>query len=217
MESEEIVKSLPIMVSPDERLDYLDSENIVQIRGKNTYEDFIFLSTAGRELFEISLEVDIYKFVAEWVNKLLKNSFVIVCSCDEAQSALRVRAAGGIGKDFEKIFAAIGRNPIGLSMPLNDEARKGLANGSLEKVEGGITELTCGKIPGIMCNGLESILNISSTYAKGLTWLGEIMGSVAILMRYENEINHVKAIETFLDYSAVVMHRRLNGKCSEAI
>ena len=170
--------------------------------------DVLSLSKAIRALIDLRPKANIYKFIAETLQELLSGSLVFVSTYDEASSILYVRAAAGLGNNADKIICLLGRNPVGVSVQMNDAARDGLGKGRLEVVPGGLYELTTETLPQKVCTSIERILNITGVYAMGLTWDGRIMGSVAILMQGEGEMSSPTVVESFVNYAAVALRRR---------
>ena len=184
---------------------------LAQVRAQFTERDNFLLSRAIKALVDLRTKGNIYKFVATRVSELLPNSVVLVCSFDETALTLNVRAAVGLGNNVDKLVTLLGQHPVHFSAPINDEARNGLGKGRLEKVSGGIYELATGAISLKVCHAIEKLLNVTGTYAMGLTWSGAIMGSVAILVRDNNVIANTVLVESFINFSAVALHRRLKG------
>lgn len=183
-------------------------ENVVQTRGDLTERDFLFLLEDVKALFELTGRESIYRSIAVSLNRYLRNAIVIVNSFNEDTSALNVRAVIGLGDHADKIIRILGNQPIDVSVPINDVARRGLTCGRLARVPGGIYDLATGTLPRIACNTIEDILSVKGTYAMGIMCRDRLMGSVAILMR--DEIRNPVIIETFIDFASVALQRRLN-------
>ncbi|MFC1964301.1 hypothetical protein ACFLV1_02855 [Chloroflexota bacterium] len=170
--------------------------------------DVLSLSKAIRALINLRPKANIYKFIAETLQRLLSGSLVFVSTYDEMSFTLYVRAAAGLGNNADKVICLLGRHPVGVSVQMNDAARNGLGKGRLEIVSGGLHELTTGALPLKVCASIESLINITGVYAMGLTWDGRIMGSVAILMQGGSEIASPTVVESFVNYAAVALRRR---------
>ena len=192
-------------ISPSEvcTAEKADCKSVDIPEDKVTDEDFTYLFEATNALFGHTNKEDIYEFIAVSLHKFLNDCIVIVNSYDEATDTLHVRAIAGMGTYTDKVICMLGRHPIDVSVTMNNDSRIGLTGEKLKKVAGGIYELTTGSIPRIVCSSVESVLNISSTYAIGITWREQIIGSVAILVR--NEIKASSIIEAFVHYSAIAL------------
>ncbi len=201
-------ESFPASLWTGEKLDCQNINDIARTQSEPTEEDFLVLSKEIRTLFELAPQENIYEFIAASLSEFLKNCIVLVNSYNEALDTLNVRAVAGLGSYADKIVCMLGNHPIDMSVSMNDDAKKGLITGRLTRVAGGIYELATHSIPRMMCKSVEEIIGIRVTYAMGITWSGKIMGSVAILVR--DEIRNSAIIETFINYSAIALQRRLD-------
>jgi len=170
--------------------------------------DLISLSRTAVELVDLSPEEDIYQFIAEKLKELVGGCVVSMNSFDEASNNFCVRAVEGIGKHMDKVLKILGKHPVGLITPINDEAQDGLTSRKLKKVAGGLYELSVGAIPKAACNAVEKLINLSDTYAIGFSWKGKLFGSAAILMRKGEELGDPSIIETFVRQASIALQRR---------
>jgi PAS domain S-box-containing protein len=166
-----------------------------------------FLSRTAMEFVEFPSGSNIYKFVGERMRELVDNSLVIVNSFDEATQCIQVRALVGISKRMSNIIKILGKNPIGMSFPINDEARAGLATGKLVKVPGGLHILTFEKIPKYTCSALEKLLGLKNIYVIGFARKGELFGSIVILSRNGDWLEKRNLIEAFVGQSSVALQK----------
>jgi two-component sensor histidine kinase len=170
--------------------------------------DLISLSRTAIELVDLSPEEDIYQFIAEKLKELIGDCVISVNSFDEASNNFCVRAVEGIGKHMDKVLKILGKHPVGLITPINDEARNGLTSRKLKKVSGGLYELSIRAIPKATCNAIEKLLNLGDTYAIGFSWKGRLFSSAAILMRKGAGLGDSSIIETFVRQASIALQRR---------
>ena len=170
--------------------------------------DLISLSKTAIELVDLSPEEDIYQLITEKLKELIGDCVISMNSFDEASNNFCVRAVTGIGKHKDKVLKILGKHPVGLITPINDEARNGLTSRELKKVAGGLYELSVGAIPKVTCNAIEKLLNLSDTYAIGFSWKGKLFGSATILMRKGTELGDPSIIETFVRQASIALQRR---------
>lgn len=168
-----------------------------------------FLSRTAMEFVEFPSSSNIFKFIGERVKELVGNSLVIVNSFNEATQCIHVRAFVGASKRMSSIIKIVGKDPIGMCFPINDEARAGLTTGKLVKVPGGLHVLTFEKIPMHICNALEKLLKLKNIYAIGFTKKGELFGNIVILSRNEEWLEKRKLIETFAGQASVAIKKSL--------
>ncbi len=171
------------------------------------FSDLAFLSKTAMELVEFTSNKDIHSYVGEQIRQLFPQSVVLINSFNETTDLFRVRAMLGVGKLTTKLLKILGRDPVGMTLPINDQARKGLSKGELAKVPGGLYELTLNQIPQSVCNVIEKLLSIGNVYAISFIWKGELCGSAAILMRKGREPKNPKLIETFIRQASVTLQR----------
>jgi len=193
-----------------QRIAELEKTEIESKEGKEKQyiRDLISLSRTAIGLVDLSPEEDIYKFIAEKLKELVGECVISTNSFDEASNNFCVRAIKGIGKHMDKLLKMLGKHPVGLITPINDEARNGLTSRKLKKVTGGLYELSVGAIPKAKCNAIERLLNLSDIYAMGFSWKGRLFGSAAILMRKGTELRDPSIIETFVRQASIALQRR---------
>jgi len=171
------------------------------------FSDLAFLSKTAMELVEFTSNKDIYCYVGEQIRKLFPQSIVIINSFNKTTDLFRVRAVLGVGKSTTRVLKILRREPVGMTFPINDQARKGLSEGELTKVPRGLYELAVNQIPESVCNVLEKLFGMGDAYAISLIWKGELCGSAAILMRKGTEPKNPKLIETFVRQASVTLQR----------
>ena len=169
--------------------------------------DLMSLSRTAMDLVELSTEEDIYQFIGQRLMELAGNSVIIVSSFDEESSTFCLRAIQGVGEHMDSLLEILGRHPIGISAPINKEAREGLTSGRLEKVPGGLYELASGGLPRSVCNEIETLLGLGDLYAMGFAWKGRLFGSADVLTRRGAELRNPGIIETFVSQTSVALQR----------
>ncbi len=171
------------------------------------FSDLTFLSKTAMELVEFTSNKDIHSYVGEQIRQLFPQSIVIISSFNKTTHLFRVRAVLGMGKSTTRFLKILGRDPVGMTLPMNDEARRILLKGELVKVPGGLYELTFNQIPQSVCSVLEKLFGMGGAYAISFIWKGELCGSAAILMRKGREPKNPKLIETFIRQASVTLQR----------
>jgi len=171
------------------------------------FSDLAFLSKTAMELVEFTSKKDIHCYVGEQIRQLFPESIVIINSFNKTTDLFRIRAVLGVGKSTTRLLKILRREPVGMTFPINDQARRGLSKGELAKVPGGLYELTVNQIPESVCNVLEKLFGMGDAYAISFIWKGELCGSAAILMRKGTEPKNPKLIETFVRQASVTLQR----------
>jgi len=176
-------------------------------KAKQYIRELSFLSQAATEFVELPLGEDIYRLIGEKIIELTDNAIVVVNSFDEESDSLCVHTLLGFGKRTRAVMNIMGRDPVGMSFKLDDEAKRQLSRGKLLKVPGGIYDLSPG-IPRPVCQALEKFLGLGDVYALGFVEEGNLLGSVAILLRRETELRNRNIIETFANQASVALQRK---------
>jgi len=167
-----------------------------------------FLSNTAMEFVEVPPKSDIYQFIGKRLRELVGNSFVLVNSFDETTQCIQAKAFLGVRKEIESVLKILKKNPMAMSLPINEEARAGLTTGKLVKVPGGLYVLSFEKIPKHICTTLEKLLNLGDIYAMGFTRKGELFGNAVIITRGKAGLEKKDLIETFIGQASVALQRR---------
>jgi PAS domain S-box-containing protein len=170
--------------------------------------DLASLSKGATALVELSPEEDIYHVIGKHLKEIIGDSIVFVNSFDSASERFCVRQALGLGEHMETVLKLIGRNPVGMTIPISNEAKLDLIRGKLENVPGGLHGLSVGKVPKAICQAIEKLLGLGGAYAMGFAWGGELFGSTSFLMRRGAELKNECIIETFVRQASVALQRR---------
>jgi len=169
--------------------------------------DLMFLASTAMKLLELSPEEDIYQFIGEWLKEFTGSSIVVISSFDEASGNFCVQSIVGIEQHIDVFFEAMGRDPVGITASINDEARLELIRGKLVKVPGGLYEFSLGEIPEAACHLIEQRLGLGAIYDMGFAWKGKLFGSAAILTRKGTKLENPSVIEIFISQTSVALQR----------
>lgn len=177
-------------------------------REKRYVRDLEFFSKMAVGLVNLPIEADLHLFIAEQLKELVGNGMVVVNSFDEATQKFCVRAILGIGRHMDNVLKILGRHPVGMTTPINGDAREGLTSGRLERVPGGLYDLAVGSIPKAACDGIEKILGLKDAYAMGFSWSGKLFGSAIVFMFRGSQMRDPSIIETFIRQASIAFQRR---------
>ena len=170
--------------------------------------DLASLSKGATALVELSPEEDIYHVIGNHLKGLIGDSIVFVSSFDSASESFCVRQALGLGEHMETVLRLVGKHPVGMTIPISNEAKRGLTSGKLENVPGGLHDLSVEEVPKAICQAIEKLLALGDAYAMGFAWGGELFGSASFLMRRGAELKNERIIETFVRQASVALQRR---------
>lgn len=169
-----------------------------------------FLSGTSTEFVELPPEENIYQLIGERLKELVGDGVVAINSYDRATDSLCTRAVAGLGKYAHTVLKLIGKDPVGMSFPINDEeARRQLHLGKLVLGPQGLYELTFGRIPEGVCHKIEAILGLDEIYAIGFVSKGQLFGTAIIITRKgRGGLKMKDVVETFIHQGAVALQRR---------
>jgi len=177
-------------------------------REREYLRDLALLSRNATDLLELSPADDIYQFTAQRLAQLAPRSVVIVKSADEASSDFHIREVLGVGERTDSLVKILGRDPVGMAIPISSEARETLTSGRLEKVPGGLSQLADGGLPKAICCAIEQLLDLGNVYAMGFSWKGALFGSAIVLMRKGNALRNPGTVEAFVSQVSVALQRK---------
>ena len=172
--------------------------------------DLGFLSRTSTEFVEFPRDENIYQLIGERLKELVGDCVIAINSYDKEEDSLCTRAVEGLGKYSKAVLKLIGRNLVGLSVPITDEeARSQLATGKLVPGPPGLYELSFGEIPAGICRRIEDLLSFGDIYAIGFARKGELFGNAIIITRRGSSgLKGEDLVETFIRQAAVALQRR---------
>ena len=172
--------------------------------------DLGFLSRTSTEFVEFPRDENIYQLIGERLKELVGDCVIAINSYDKQKDSLCTRAVEGLGKYSKAVLKLIGRNLVGLSVPITDEeARSLLATGKLVAGPPGLYELSFGEIPAGICRRIEDLLSFGDIYAIGFARKGELFGNAIIITRRGSSgLKGEDLVETFIRQAAVALQRR---------
>ncbi|MBE0481216.1 MAG: sensor histidine kinase [Dehalococcoidia bacterium] len=172
-------------------------------------DDLATLSRAATVLAEFSPSQDIYQLIAELAKRLVKEArLVIVSSYSEDTGLFRVQAILTTQMDVDVVSRILGRDPVGLAVPISSDARTALTSGALQKAPRGIYDLAGGLIPESTAREIEKDYDFGSAYAMGFFWQETLYGSINIVMASGCDIQDPGIVETFVHQVAVALQRK---------
>ncbi len=183
---------------------------------KKILEKDRFLYQTSLELVDLPLSDDIYEFIAKKLNKLIKNSIIVVTVYDLFSDSFKVRAVEGksnILTDFSKKF--LGTNLINLKVPLkafneayDEESRNRILSGRLHKIENGLYQVLCGTLPEQITKMAEITFNIGDIYGTGFKSKGKLYGTVNIFLKKGTTWEDEEFLQSLINLFAVALQRR---------
>ncbi|MDY6918011.1 MAG: PAS domain S-box protein [Chloroflexota bacterium] len=172
-------------------------------------DEVLMLSRCAMDLVELSPDDDVFHFIGERLLELAGDCYIVVNSFDEATGQFCLRHVLGARQPVQAIARVMGRHPVGLSVPIRSEGRRGLTTGRLELVPGGLYEIGAGSMPRRVCRGIEMALGVAHWHAIGFAWRGQLFGSAIVATRKPPPPRTVRLIEAFIKEASVALQRWL--------
>ena len=169
--------------------------------------DQALLAETAKALIDVSPDADIYHFIGDQLQQLEGVLAVVVSSFESDPPRSQVRAIAGMGRRLDDVFHILGRYPIGLTLPLEEDAQTTLITGSLVEVDG-LHTLSFGRIPQAVCRALERTFNLGRMYVMGFAEEGRLFGSAVLILRRSAELRNPQLVEGFMGLAAVALRRR---------
>ncbi len=156
---------------------------------------------------------DICLMLANRIQDVNPDAYVMLSLYDPVQDSIRVRALTGFGNRVDRVFDLFGVAPTDLQVSvaefdLEPELQDLFTSGSMVRVPQGIYDLTRGKYPRSVCRSAERLLGVTDTFITGFGLGGESTGGVTLFMRHGAEVQCKSAIETVVSHFSVIIDRR---------
>ncbi len=166
------------------------------------------LSETAIGFVELSPEDDLYAFIGKQLKKLTGESIVVVNSVDSEASVICTRTVHGLGRLKEQIVELMGRNPVGVTYDLDDEALSYLNDGGLKQYPGGLYGLFLETVPRQACHALEKLCDLNKIYTMGFIKGGVLFGNAIIILSKGRELRNPEIIELFVKQASIALQRK---------
>ncbi|MBI4813260.1 MAG: PAS domain S-box protein [Methanobacterium sp.] len=175
-----------------------------------------FLSPLVMELLSLPTESDIYDFVLEKLQEVIKDTYIIIFTYDEDSGTLKVRDIVGITPkmaDLAEKLTEVKIDDFNFPQDTLDQGSKNfLSRGKLQKVEEGLSYITAGKLPSKTYRMIEKAFDIDETYVMSFSFKGEMFGSVNIITKKNGKPLNINTVETILNIASVVLQNKMAEK-----
>ncbi len=181
---------------------------------EETYQGLSLVNQFVTQARELESPRKLCQLAAKLIHQVNQESMVVLSRYDHQGKGIRLQAVEGIpGKLLQKVieFAGIDLNQIlvtdeELGKLSQEESESGLfLSGKIEKVEGGIRELSFGTISPPVSKLIEKSLKIDEIYSVGFSRDELPRGGVMILVPPGAEVQQGSAIETIANHLSVML------------
>ncbi len=190
--------------------------NLLKPENKPFQDALKFLSPLVMELLSLPTESEIYDYILEKLQEVVKDAYIIISTYDENSDSLKVyKMIGTTNRMVDLAEKLTGVKIKDLHFPrdiLDQESKNFLSNGKLQKVDDGLYYITAGKLPQKTYNMLEKAFGIDETYVMGFSLKGEMFGSVNIITKKKGNPLNIDTVEPILNIASVVLQNKIAEK-----
>jgi diguanylate cyclase (GGDEF)-like protein len=179
-----------------------------EAREEQSRRDLSMLSSAAMGFIELPADEDIYEYIGRQLKNLLGDAIVLVTSFDESNDSLSVRAVVGLSRPLQTVVRLLGRNPVGMTVDMDEETRSGIQSGEMVQATDGLYEVSRGRVPKAVCEQVERMLGIGEIHAMGFSRKGGVFGDAIIFMRHGATLDNRSVVETFVHQASIALQKR---------
>ncbi len=153
---------------------------------------------------------DVCELVADIVQGVNEDSYVVVSLYDEERGEITVRAIAGLRATIQRAVDLLGFDPSRSGVRPEDMADEEalFVTGKLERIPGGLATFATGAAPEAVCRKIESIAGVGETYTVGFALGDQPRGGITIFLPEGREPKFRSAIETIASHVSVLIERR---------
>lgn len=183
---------------------------------KRQLENLAFLSHTAMDFVDMDETANIFPYIGEKIYSLLPHSVVGVLVYDPATNSERLESVVA----DEDILAAFrqwfGSDLVGMTFTLDNETYA-----KVDYLHKGVIEgpplffFLLHEFPEDACRRVEEQCNLGKTYVLGFTCHGELVGSIAFILRKGATIENPDLLEAFVNQASVALLRWKSRKAAE--
>jgi PAS domain S-box-containing protein len=166
------------------------------------------LSRTATDFVGFAPEGDLFAYAAERLRELVGDASVALTSYDEATDTFTVRAVSGLGGKTGTVLKALGKDPIGWTIPGTGKIRSSLLAGELRNITIPLHELSGGVISKKLSRKLQKVLGFGGIYLMGIVRQGKLLGLASVIPTRGAELRNPEFVEAFINQAAVAIQRK---------
>lgn len=185
----------------------MSDRKFAELKEKEFTEKQNLLSKTALEFLELSNKDDFFKFIGDKLKQLIPDAIIVVRCFNNVDNKIYTKYVSGIENIEKKIIRITGEKPVHSSLRFKKEFTEYFFTERLKI-------LTKEQIENSFENFLNTAIqlfikpyNINKVYNIGLLKKGEVLGNVSIITKYNNVINDVELIETFIYQASISLLR----------
>jgi PAS domain S-box-containing protein len=213
----------PFYVSTNSHLYFDDSGNILGVEGifrdMNEYHasqekirshisHMEFFSNALQEFIEHSSDFDIFEKIGKDLYSLIPDAMVDVNSYNHLTGKVTIKSVNP-PQQKEICEQILGRDLVGVDLPINSLALNTLRDGHLHKINITLHDAAFRSLPLSACQQIEQTLNLGENYTLGFARGGELFGNVTIFLPKNKRITDIEFIEAYGRAASIALQRKI--------
>lgn len=177
-------------------------------RDQKSLETLGFLAKTAIDFVEYDYSADLYPYIASRLFALSPHAIVFVVSHENGTDTVTVEAMSGMEQDINLSRKLLGRDPVGLTFTSTPEAIQAMQSGEIQKLEGGIEELSFGQFSDECYAEIAENMQIGSVFGIGFSLKNELLGAATFIVHEGFELGDRNAITAFTGQASVALQRR---------
>lgn len=187
--------------------------NLLKPENKPFQDALKFLYPLIMDLLRLDTESEIYDFVMDKLQEIVKDAYIIISTYDKETESFKIHDISGMTPRMiamaEKLTGLEINNFHFPGDNIDSESKNFLSSGKLQKIDDGIYYITAGKLSRKTCQMIEKAFGIGDVYVMGFSLKGEMFGSVNIVTQKKSKPLNITTIETILNIASVVLQRKI--------
>ncbi len=196
-------------------LEDITHEKELEEREVQHLESIEFLAQAAMQFVRLHAEEDIYESIAEGVQELAPQSIIVVNAYNPISGTFCIRGVQDErGRDL--FCQVLGRDIVGMAIPADPLAVWDLTRtANIHRPQAGdhdvryLYDLTAWGLPEKTSAALEHALGMEEIYVAGLTWEGQLYGSITVFLPGGTDIGDEGTLNSFINLSSMALRRKI--------
>jgi len=175
----------------------------------------------SKELLDVQEEHEIYTILCRAISRILPDAYFVVSKLDPESKNFHVVESYGFDPFFKAIKKLVGKDPYALAFPFNElteDQKQAFESRKIHYFQGGINEITNGKINKTISRGIEKLLDISVFFALSFSVDTKYYGGMSFFIPRSAGISgHIdeevaKYLETLSNIASAILQKLRNQK-----
>lgn len=176
---------------------------------KKSVTELKLLKQLTTEMLLLPDLTELYKFIAETLQKKLSNTIVLYVSIDESNKQSKLEVVSGLkNKLLNQVIKISGFNPIGKEYQLNEIHNTYFKSGDFVEFKKGLSEFSASEFPALATVAIEKLIGLHRIYTIGINEKGHLLGAIHFFTFNKKEITDSNFIESFVREAGLIIQKR---------